>query len=99
MVECSRVAACSTRRPGLGELVAQQLADDRISVRTGIQARKARRDGGDTIVDLHDGTTVRTDVIILAAGRKPNTRTLNLGAAQPGPPGELRVDEHCRLGP
>ncbi|MGP4030023.1 dihydrolipoyl dehydrogenase family protein [Actinomadura sp. 3N407] len=86
--------------PRLGELVADHLAADGTDIRLGRQARAARRDGGDTVVDLDDGTVVRTNVIVLAAGRRPNTTGLGLEtlSIQPGQRGELAVDEHCRAG-
>ncbi|HEV7931122.1 MAG TPA: NAD(P)/FAD-dependent oxidoreductase [Actinomadura sp.] len=86
--------------PRLGDLVARRLAADGIDVRVATRTRSAHRDGGDTIVQLDDGTRVRTDVIVLAAGRTPATAGLNLETAgvRPGPRGELTVDEHCRAG-
>lgn len=85
--------------PGLGELVAKQLAADGIDLHVGAQARAVRRDGADTVVELDDGTSVRTDVIVLAAGRTPSTAGLGLEAAgvQAGPRGELAVDQHCQV--
>jgi dihydrolipoamide dehydrogenase len=90
--------------PALGDLIAQRLTADGIDVRTGVQARAARRspaqDSEETVIELDDGTSVRTDIIINAAGRTPNTASLNLEAAgvRPGPRGQIQVDEHCRAG-
>jgi dihydrolipoamide dehydrogenase len=86
--------------PRLGELVADQLTADRIDVRVSAQARAARPDSGETVVELDEGTSVRADVIVLAAGRTPRTGGLGLDTVgvQPGPRGELVVDEHCRAG-
>lgn len=85
--------------PRVGELVATQLRTDGMDVRLGRQARQVRRDGGDTVVDLDDDTSVRTDVIVLGAGRQPATAELGLDSVgvTVGERGELAVDEHCRV--
>jgi dihydrolipoamide dehydrogenase len=85
--------------PRVGELVAGHLRSDGIDVRTGRQARAAHRDGDDTVVDLDDGSTVRTDVIVLGAGRRPRSSDLGLPelGITPDPGGALPVDEHCRV--
>ena len=85
--------------PRLGEIAAEHLAADGIDIRLNTQARAARRDGTDTVVELDDNTTVRTDVIVLGAGRTPRTRGLGLENAgvQTGSRGELAVDAHGRL--
>lgn len=86
--------------PRVGELVATQLAAEGIDVRTAVQTHRVHRDGADTVAELDDGSTVRTDVILLAAGRAPRTGRLGLHtvAVDPGPHG-LPIDERCRLGP
>src|SRR6266545_1837643 len=57
------------------------------------------QDGDHTLVELDDGTAVRTDVIVLGTGRRP--RTAGLGLPELGiplsPQGALEVDEHCRV--
>lgn len=88
----------------LSEVIAQRLAGEGITVRTGVSARAVRRvsgaDGEETIVELDDATTVHTDIVVNAAGRAPNTASLNLPAAgvSPGARGQIEVDEHCRAG-
>lgn len=85
--------------PRVGELVAGHLAADRIDVRVGCQLTAARRDGADTVVELDDGTSVRTDVVVLGAGRRPATAELGLpgvGVA-PDPRGALVVDGQGRV--
>jgi pyruvate/2-oxoglutarate dehydrogenase complex dihydrolipoamide dehydrogenase (E3) component len=85
--------------PRVGELVATQLGSDGIDVRVGAQAAGACRDGAEVVVELDDATTARTDVIVLGAGRRPNTDSLGLDTVgvTPGQRGELAVDEHCRV--
>jgi dihydrolipoamide dehydrogenase len=85
--------------PRVSDLVAAHLTSDGIDVRVGCQARAARRDGADTVVELDDGTTVRTDVIVLGAGRRPRGAGLGLQelGVTPDRRGGLPVDEYCRL--
>ncbi|GAA4888918.1 NAD(P)/FAD-dependent oxidoreductase [Pseudonocardia sp. C8] len=87
--------------PRVGELTAELLSQDGIDVRLGSEARAARRDGADTVVELDDGTTVRTDVTVLGAGRRPRTDDLGLeqSGIHPDASGALPVDEHCRAAP
>lgn len=85
--------------PQVGELVAEHLRADGIDVRLDAQVTAARRDGADTVVDLSDGTSVRTDVVVLGAGRQPRIDGLGLaelGVAQNGH-GGLPVDGQCRV--
>jgi dihydrolipoamide dehydrogenase len=87
--------------PRVGELARDIMQADGVEVRTGRQAARVRPsdDGRCTLVDLDDGTTVATDVIVLGAGRRPNVDDLNLDSVgvTPGAGGALPVDEHCRL--
>jgi len=85
--------------PRVGELVSDRLRGDGIDIRTDRQVRAARRDGGDTVIELDDDSTVRTDVIVLGAGRHPRTTGLGLTelGITPDPRGALQVDEHCRI--
>ncbi len=88
----------SREEPRVGELIGEQLAKDGITVRTGVTAKAARRDGSDTVVSLDDGSEVRCDVIVVGTGRNPRTEGLGLENAgvELGERGEVRIDEHCR---
>src|SRR5437773_3046742 len=60
--------------PRVGELAAQALTADGITIRTGRTVTRAQpTTGGGAVVTLDDGTQVETDVIILGAGRRPQT--------------------------
>jgi dihydrolipoamide dehydrogenase len=87
--------------PRVGELAAQALAADGVTVRAGRTVTRAERVAGRALVTLDDGTQVETDVIILGAGRGPDTADLGLDAVgvQPGERGGIPVDEHCQAGP
>jgi dihydrolipoamide dehydrogenase len=85
--------------PRVGELVAGYLAADGMEVRVDCQVTAARRDGADTVVDLDDGTSVRTDVIVLGAGRRPHTAGLGLAelGVQTGDGQALPIDGQGRV--
>ncbi len=86
--------------PRVGELAAQALAADGITVRTGTTATRARRAGAITVVTLDDGSQAETDVVILGAGRHPATAGLGLDAAGGTLTGRggIAVDDRCRAG-
>ncbi|GAC1322772.1 MAG: NAD(P)/FAD-dependent oxidoreductase [Mycobacteriales bacterium] len=84
--------------PRIGALVAGLLTEGGVDVRTGRTATRARRDGQDTVVTLDDGSEVRVDVIVLGAGRRPNTDGLDAERAgvELDDRGAVRVDTSCR---
>ena len=86
--------------PRVGELAAQALAADGITIRTGTTATHARRAGATTVITLHDGSQVDTDVVILGAGRHPASAGLGLEAAGVTLTGRggIAVDDRCRAG-
>jgi pyruvate/2-oxoglutarate dehydrogenase complex dihydrolipoamide dehydrogenase (E3) component len=86
--------------PRVGELAGQALAADGVTVRAGRTAVRAERAAAGTVVTLDDGSHVETDVVILAAGRRPATARLGLESVgiQADERGAIGVDEHCRAG-
>jgi pyruvate/2-oxoglutarate dehydrogenase complex dihydrolipoamide dehydrogenase (E3) component len=87
----------SREDPRVGELTEQYLGGDGVDVRTDAAARRVRREGTDTVVELDDGQ-LRCDVIVVGTGRIPRTAGLGLDAVgiTLGEKGEIPVDEHCR---
>jgi pyruvate/2-oxoglutarate dehydrogenase complex dihydrolipoamide dehydrogenase (E3) component len=84
--------------PRVGELAAEALAADGITIRSGTTAIHARRAAASTVVTLDDGSQVDTDVVILGAGRHPATTGLGLedaGVTLTGR-GGIAVDDRCR---
>jgi NADPH-dependent 2,4-dienoyl-CoA reductase/sulfur reductase-like enzyme len=75
------------------------LREDGIDIRLGRHATAARRDGDAAVVELDDGTSVRADVVVLGARRRPRTDGLGLDTAgiELNPRGGLDVDEHCSV--
>jgi pyruvate/2-oxoglutarate dehydrogenase complex dihydrolipoamide dehydrogenase (E3) component len=85
--------------PSIGRRLAGILEDDGIEVRLGLHATEVRREGGDRVVTLDDGSQARGAVLIVATGRRPRTAGLGLETVgiEPTPRG-IEVDEHCRAG-
>ena len=86
--------------PRVGELAAQALTAQGVTVRTGVTPVSARTAGQATVVTLDDGSQVETDVVILGAGRTP--RTTGFGFEDTGVTltarGGIAVDDRCRAG-
>ena len=87
--------------PRVGELAAAALVKAGVGIHTGRRAISAGREGQDTVVTLDDGTTIRTDVIVLAMGRHPQTDSLGLESvgATIDERGAVVVDETCNAVP
>lgn len=84
----------------VGELAGTYLPEAGIDIRFGVNARRGRRAGGRSVLDLDDGTELAADVVIFATGRTPRTQDLGFEQAGVvlGDLGQVRVDEHCRAG-
>jgi dihydrolipoamide dehydrogenase len=87
--------------PRVGELAVQALSAQGVTIRTGVTAVSARTVGQATVVTLDDGSGIETDVVILAAGRRPATSGLGLESAevQLTRQGGIAVDQRCQAGP
>jgi pyruvate/2-oxoglutarate dehydrogenase complex dihydrolipoamide dehydrogenase (E3) component len=84
--------------PEAGRLVQDALEDEGIRVLTGRKAVKARKDGESAIIQLGDGTEIETDVVVIAAGRKPRAEGTGLETVGIEADGRgLPIDDHCRL--
>ena len=85
--------------PESSELVATVLRAEGIDVRTGSAASTVVRDGDGVLLTLADGSEIRADEILVAAGRAPNVRGIGLGTvgldetARPS----FTVDERMRV--
>jgi pyruvate/2-oxoglutarate dehydrogenase complex dihydrolipoamide dehydrogenase (E3) component len=85
--------------PAVSALIADALRGDGIDLRTGVHATSARRDGGERVLVLDDGTEARGRELLIATGRRP--RVENLGLENLGidaDPKGIPVDERCRAG-
>ncbi len=86
--------------PRVGELINQALADEGIDVRVGRQVTVVAKRNGATLVELDDGATIETDVIVLGAGRSPRVHDLGLDSVgvEPNKRG-VPVDGRCQAAP
>lgn len=67
--------------PDVAEEVAELLSDQGVDVRLSARAAAVRREGGDAVVTLEDGTEVRGEELLVATGRTPVTAELGLDTA------------------
>jgi mycothione reductase len=97
----SVVGRSSPMLRGQDETVSERftaLARDRWDVHLGAEPVQARRDAGEIVLDLADGTCVRGDQQQVATGRRPNGDRLDLpaGGVPTHPDGRIVVDEFQR---
>ena len=84
--------------PQVGELLKGYLVDEGIGVRVGRRAEKARKEGEDAVITLDDGEEIRTDVLIMTAGRTPRVEGIGLESiGVKENKGGLAVDDRCRV--
>jgi pyruvate/2-oxoglutarate dehydrogenase complex dihydrolipoamide dehydrogenase (E3) component len=62
----------------LGETLADVLRADGVELHLGARVIGARRDRGDFVLELADGTELRGDRLLVATGRRPRTEGLGL---------------------
>ncbi|MCA1731250.1 MAG: NAD(P)/FAD-dependent oxidoreductase [Actinobacteria bacterium] len=84
--------------PQVGELLKGYLEEEGIGVRVSRRAEKARKEGEDAVITLDDGEEIRTDVLIMTAGRTPRVEGIGLDSiGVEENKGGLTVDDHCRV--
>jgi pyruvate/2-oxoglutarate dehydrogenase complex dihydrolipoamide dehydrogenase (E3) component len=85
--------------PWVSELITEALSDEGISVRTGVAARAATRDGtdGPVTLTLDDGTELVADELLVAAGRTFNSDDIGLESVGLEPGGPIDVDDRLRV--
>ena len=74
------------------------LARERWEMHLGVEPARLRGDAGEIVLDLLDGSVVRGDLLLVAAGRRPNGDRLDLpaGGVPTHPDGRVVVDEFQR---
>ena len=84
---------------GFDDDVRHQLADEmrkqKVDLRFNANIARIEQDGDELVADLEDGTHMRTDVILYATGRSPNSANIGLEEAgvELGKGGAVLVDE------
>ncbi|MDN6332738.1 MAG: FAD-dependent oxidoreductase, partial [Micrococcaceae bacterium] len=93
-------ALLSREEPRVGELTLEQLEGAGVRVLLDSSPTRARREGGDSVLELEGGDVpeVAADVVVFATGRRPNTDELGADTAgiTLGKKGEIPVDGTCR---
>jgi pyruvate/2-oxoglutarate dehydrogenase complex dihydrolipoamide dehydrogenase (E3) component len=79
----------------LGEAVADALSADGVEIHLGRHAASARREAGDFVLELSDGTALRGDRLLVATGRRP--RIADLGLETVGLGNRIDVDARMRV--
>jgi NADPH-dependent 2,4-dienoyl-CoA reductase/sulfur reductase-like enzyme/rhodanese-related sulfurtransferase len=68
-----------------------------VDLRLGTSAEAVRRtDGGRFVLDLSDGTSVEADIVVMAAGARPNVDLARDAGLEIGPRGGIAVDAQMR---
>jgi pyruvate/2-oxoglutarate dehydrogenase complex dihydrolipoamide dehydrogenase (E3) component len=85
--------------PAVGALIVDALGEDGIDVRVSVQATSARRENGERVLTLDDGTEARGQELLIATGRSPRVENIGLESVgiEPDPRG-IKIDERCRAG-
>lgn len=83
--------------PFAGEEVREAFESEGISVITGAKATRARRDDDGVALTLDDGREVTGDELLVAVGRRPNTRDVGLETVGADPGARLTVDDQLRV--
>jgi pyruvate/2-oxoglutarate dehydrogenase complex dihydrolipoamide dehydrogenase (E3) component len=83
----------------LGDALAEALSAEGVELYCGRHAAAAARDGGDYLLELDDGTTLRGDRLLVATGRRPRVAGIGLESVgiEPGR-GGIPVDGRMRAG-
>jgi pyruvate/2-oxoglutarate dehydrogenase complex dihydrolipoamide dehydrogenase (E3) component len=83
----------------LGEALGEELGREGIELVLGVQAKAARRDGEDFVLELDDGRELRGDKLLIATGRRPRVEGIGLDTVGIEPDrGGVKVDDHLRAG-
>jgi len=94
VVLISLTSLLEREEPFVGEAIADSLAAEGIDIRIGVPPRRIDRGpDGEVTVELEDGSSVLSDEILVAIGRRPNTADLGLDAVGVSAPRGLEVDE------
>lgn len=93
-------ALLEREEPRVGELARLHLEEAGVKVRLDARVARARREGNGSVLELDDGTSVSTDVVIFATGRRPRSQDLGFETAGVtlDDRGAVQIDEHCRAG-
>ena len=83
--------------PDIGALVAERLATDGVTVRTGVEVERVAAHEGGVRAHLDDGSTVDAAVLLLAVGVTPRLADLGLETLGLDVSDGIEVDDRCRV--
>jgi pyruvate/2-oxoglutarate dehydrogenase complex dihydrolipoamide dehydrogenase (E3) component len=89
----ARGALLTGQEPFAGQLVAQSLEHLGATVRLGVATRSATRTDDAVVVELGDGSTITSEEILAATGRRPRTTDLGLETIGLDPERWLETDD------
>jgi dihydrolipoamide dehydrogenase len=90
----SRTRLLPAAEPFAGDRVAEALRTAGVTLHLGVDAVEATRDESGTVeITLSDGTAVTADEVLVATGRRPNTRDIGLDRLRLDPGSWLTVDD------
>ncbi|CAN5796389.1 NAD(P)/FAD-dependent oxidoreductase [soil metagenome] len=93
--EDSRLLA--REEPFVGEELAAEFEAEGIAVRTGVSATSASRDARGVHLTLGNDSTIDGDELLVAVGRRANTRDVGLDSVGLDPAARLEVDDRLRV--
>ena len=83
--------------PEMTRILDYHVSTHDVDLRLGTSANAVRRIAGDRFaLDLSDGTSIETDVVVLAAGARPNVALARDAGLEIGPRGGIVVDAQMR---
>ncbi len=83
--------------PELTRILDYHVSTHEVDLRLGTSAEAVRHTGDDRLVlDLSDGTSVEADVVVMAAGARPNADLARAAGLELGPRGGIAVDSRMR---
>lgn len=82
------------------QVVERSFKKRNIEVRTGVKVAGHEPSGDSTLVHVEGAEPIKTDVVVVSVGRRPNTDDLGLDGTgvELDERGFVRVDEYCRTG-
>lgn len=89
----ARSGLLGAMEPFAGELVHAALEEQGVTVLTGVDVASAARDDDAAVLTLSDGSSVRAEEVLVAAGRTPRTGDLGLDSVDLAPGSWLEVDD------
>jgi NADPH-dependent 2,4-dienoyl-CoA reductase/sulfur reductase-like enzyme len=96
VLEMTDTVLCRTMDPEMGELVASQVRELGIDVRTGIHVDRILGEDGHVVGVEAAGQTYPADIVVLGLGSAPNAALADAAGLALGPTGAVAVDDHQR---